>query len=120
MQSWIGELRVSALRCRLKPGTDYRSRPGRVRCRRGSCRLFVAAGATLLFGIAATLSPAVFAQSTPGEWHVRGLGKVDKQDLDGAIADFTRAIELDPQYASAYGDRGLAKQSKGDQDGATA
>jgi len=36
----------------------------------------------------------------------------------GAIADYNRAIELDPKYAAAYSNRGNAKQAKGDLDGA--
>ncbi len=48
----------------------------------------------------------------------RGNAKHEKGDLDGAIADFTKAIELDPGYAWAYGRRGNAKQAKGDFDGA--
>ena len=36
------------------------------------------------------------------------------------IADYNRAIEIDPKYASAYNNRGLAKNEKGDVDGAVA
>jgi tetratricopeptide (TPR) repeat protein len=32
----------------------------------------------------------------------------DKSELDRAINEFNRAIELDPRYALAYGNRGLA------------
>jgi len=35
-------------------------------------------------------------------------------DLDGAIADYDRAIQLDPKDAAIYNNRGLAKQAKGD------
>jgi tetratricopeptide (TPR) repeat protein len=48
----------------------------------------------------------------------RGLVKQRKGDLDGAIADFSHAIELDPRLADAYQNRGLAKSSKGDSQGA--
>jgi lipoprotein NlpI len=41
-------------------------------------------------------------------------------DLDGAIADLTEAIELKPDFADAYYDRGIAKICKGDLDGAIA
>jgi tetratricopeptide (TPR) repeat protein len=50
----------------------------------------------------------------------RGNAKGDKGDLDGAIADYTRAIELDPKFTEAYYNRGLAKKHKGDLDGAIA
>ena len=32
----------------------------------------------------------------------RGIAKQAKGDLDGAIADYDRAIELDPKFAHAY------------------
>ena len=50
----------------------------------------------------------------------RGVAKRAKGDLDGTIADFNRALELDPQYANAYKSRGNAKKDKGDLDGAIA
>ena len=50
----------------------------------------------------------------------RGNAKRGKGDLDGALADYTRALELNPQDAKAYNNRGNAKQDKGDLDGALA
>ena len=41
-------------------------------------------------------------------------------DFEAAIADYTEAIRLDPNYAEAYNNRGLALQSQGDLDGAAA
>ncbi len=46
--------------------------------------------------------------------------KSAKGDLDGAIADYSRCIELDPKNASVYFNRGNAKGAKGDLDGAIA
>jgi tetratricopeptide (TPR) repeat protein len=43
-----------------------------------------------------------------------------KGDFDGAIADYSRAIELDPRYALAWGSRGAARAKKEDWDGAIA
>jgi len=50
----------------------------------------------------------------------RGVARFDKGDLDGAIADWTQAIRLNPQLAEAYTNRGLARAHKGDLDGAIA
>ena len=53
-------------------------------------------------------------------YNERGIAKGVQGDVDGAIADFTRAIELNPKYSTAYTNRGLAKKNKGDLDGAIA
>ena len=45
---------------------------------------------------------------------------VIKGDFDRAIADFNRAIELKPDYAEAYNNRGNAYSDKGDFDHAIA
>jgi tetratricopeptide (TPR) repeat protein len=47
-----------------------------------------------------------------------GVDKLEKGDLDGAIADYTKAIELRPDYVKAYNNRGSARIEKGDLDGA--
>jgi len=49
-----------------------------------------------------------------------GVARYEKGDLDGAIADYTKAIELDPRNAAAYNNRGAARKNKGDVDGAIA
>ena len=46
------------------------------------------------------------------------LRKQDKGDLDAAIVDFNRGIELNPKDAVAYSNRGNTKRDKGDLDGA--
>jgi tetratricopeptide (TPR) repeat protein len=43
-----------------------------------------------------------------------------KSDWDGAIIQFNRAIELNPNFGEAYGNRGASKNVKGDADGALA
>ena len=43
-----------------------------------------------------------------------------EQRSGGAIADFSKAIELDPKDAGAWFDRSLARKAKGDQAGADA
>jgi tetratricopeptide (TPR) repeat protein len=49
-----------------------------------------------------------------------GNDYLEKGDLDRAIADYDRAIELDPDYAHTYFDRGFTYRRKGDQDRAIA
>ncbi len=49
-----------------------------------------------------------------------GATKRAQGDLEGAIADFTKTIELRPDFMAAYVNRGIAKQAKRDLDGAIA
>jgi tetratricopeptide (TPR) repeat protein len=42
-------------------------------------------------------------------YYNRGLSKDYLQDYRGAIADYSKAIELDPNYSDAYYNRGLSK-----------
>jgi hypothetical protein len=105
---------------------------------RQSSHLIPVAGAVTMFAailIAAggCASPGGNApvQNQPGERMVRlqhlydaavcvtnGAFKANAGDMDGAILDFTRAIELEPNYVVAYAARGYAEQKKGDWDGA--
>src|ERR1041385_388176 len=48
----------------------------------------------------------------------QGLERFAKNDITGAIADYDRAITLDPKLAEAYLNRGKAKRAAGDLDGA--
>jgi tetratricopeptide (TPR) repeat protein len=62
----------------------------------------------------------LFPQCTARDYYDRGVIRQNQGDLDGAIADYNRAIELDPGVTRAYNNRGLAKYKKGDIDGAMA
>ncbi len=52
------------------------------------------------------------------EYLDNGSAKYYQEDYIGAIADFTKAIELDPNYAMAYNNRGAAKDELKDYIGA--
>tara|TARA_B100000427_G_C15194999_1_gene457700 strand:+ start:38 stop:325 length:288 start_codon:yes stop_codon:yes gene_type:complete len=54
---------------------------------------------------------------TAEEYFNRGNAKVGLDNY-GAIADYTKAIELDPNYAVAYSNRGISKENVGDLNGA--
>jgi tetratricopeptide (TPR) repeat protein len=46
------------------------------------------------------------------DYLVSGVNKHDKGDIQGALADYSSAIQLDPNYANAYYNRGLLKYYK--------
>jgi tetratricopeptide (TPR) repeat protein len=46
-------------------------------------------------------------------YYVRGLAQYRLNNLREAIADFNRALNLDPEYASAYRDRGVVYKELG-------
>ena len=51
-------------------------------------------------------------------YHRSGIVKHKAKDFQGAIADYTIAISINSQFATAYANRGLAKLYVGDKDGA--
>jgi tetratricopeptide (TPR) repeat protein len=51
-------------------------------------------------------------------FNARGLAKLQRGDYRGALADFNRAIRLDPHFAVAYYNRGLVHQHLRDYRGA--
>jgi len=48
------------------------------------------------------------------------MAREAKGDREGALADYTKVIELDPRNVGAYNNRGNRKRDKGDLDGAIA
>ena len=74
---------------------------------------------TLLLA-ASLVFPTYGIAETAADYNNRGLAKVGKGDFDGAIADYSRALKLDPKFAAAYTNRGIVKVREGDFDGAIA
>ncbi len=54
------------------------------------------------------------AQLSAEDYFYRGYAKHESGDLEGAIADYTEAIHLNPQFAEAYNNRGAARAKQGD------
>jgi lipoprotein NlpI len=65
-------------------------------------------------------SPATDVQRQAGAFVSDGILKYEARDLDGAIASYNQAIDLDPKLAEAYFNRGIAKAAHDDLDGAIA
>jgi tetratricopeptide (TPR) repeat protein len=50
----------------------------------------------------------------------KGITKYNLKDYSGSIIDFTKAIEINPEYAEAYYNRGISKDDIQDYLGAIA
>ena len=72
-----------------------------------------------LFYLALFLSAtSTLLGQTANDYFSQALEKQKAGDLDGAIADYRKGLELKPDEFDAYVDRGIAKSAKGDLDGA--
>ncbi len=60
------------------------------------------------------------AQSAARELAIRGFLKAERGDYRGAIADYTRALSLDPNNLDLYYNRGISRAAIGDWPGAIA
>src|SRR5580765_5604870 len=60
------------------------------------------------------LSKAIALKPDPRFFDDRGNLLARQGELDRAIVDLNKAIELAPQYAKAYGDRGLIRLMRGE------
>jgi Tfp pilus assembly protein PilF len=76
--------------------------------------------ALVMITSAGCTSPDTHTQGDTVAYYNRAVAELAKGDLEGAIADYTKAIELEPNNFRAYDNRGVLKQAKGDMDGAIA
>ncbi len=52
-------------------------------------------------------TPQTAAQTKPSDWLHQGIIKANEKNYTEALSNFTKAIEINPQYAEAYYQRGL-------------
>ena len=57
---------------------------------------------------------------SPEDWFLQGVSSLNSGRYDEAIGAFSEAVELNPNYAEAYRNRGLAWAKKGEHDRAIA
>ena len=84
----------------------------------GAILSLIPLGQPLLIGTGAVFisSAAIHSLSAKAEknnaqfYYERGVKKLDKGIYKGAISDYTKAIEINPEYEDAYYDRGVAKE----------
>lgn len=62
----------------------------------------------------ADLSKAITLKQHPRFYDDRGNLLAQKGDFESAMADLNRAIEIEPKYAKAYGDRGIVRLMRGE------
>jgi tetratricopeptide (TPR) repeat protein len=77
--------------------------------------LLMGAGTIYLPGLVNSLK---VEQKSADTYYKEGLEKYRNKDLTGAIADFTQAININPNLAVAYNDRGLSRYDLGDKQAA--
>lgn len=55
----------------------------------------------------ASASQSLQLQAQTANWFLQGIQKANQQDYQGALLDFTQAIQINHQHAEAYYQRGL-------------
>ena len=89
--------------------------------------LFMPIGRPLLVGLipvvgigAGLLTTQAAYSMSAEDWFDSGVAKAKRGDWQGAIADWTKVIEINPRFADAYSNRGVAKDELEDYQAAIA
>ncbi len=87
---------------------------------------FIPLGKPILIGTAVSLASNALLFSKPAKANIkkaaflyeRGNNKLEKQNYEGAISDYTKTIKINPDYGEAYQERGYAKEMLKNYEGA--
>jgi tetratricopeptide (TPR) repeat protein len=80
----------------------------------------IATDPRIIQGLIDRFTEPVLSPATADSYRKRGFERLNVRDYQGAVEDYTRALELDPNSAIACNDRGVAFSSLGDQPAAIA
>lgn len=69
-------------------------------------------------GTQKTITSTIDEPRSSTDYYNRGVERQNKGDINAALADYTKAIEIDSRNFSAFNNRGNIKQDKGDLKGA--
>ena len=72
------------------------------------------------YSVAKIANSDLAAGTKAEDFFIRGEDKYQKGDYQGAIQAFSQAIVLNPNYAQAYNNRGTARRTLGNSQGAVA
>ncbi len=90
------------------PGDDYRE--GMNAASHGDMTKAIAAFTRII-----EANPPIDARNLAVTYNLRGMCREAVNELQPALADYTKAIEIDPKLAEALGNRSLLHQKLGDE-----
>ena len=79
--------------------------------------MLIGSSTAIATAVAVISTQAAYAQSAD-DYLNSGVSKFSSHNFQGALDDFNKAIEIDPENANAYGNRGSVRGITGDIAGA--